>query len=764
MTVGSTTRKAGPFLGNGVTTAFPFVFKVFTTADLALTKVSTTGVETALVLDSDYSIALNADQDNNPGGTITYPATGTVKLATGEQLVGLDVTVASQGTDLTNLGRFLPQVIEDVFDKLTILIQQLLEKVNRGLRVPASDADTPAELPAAADRAGQYLAFDAGGDPVASSGTGNDSALRTDLAASTGAGLIGWIQAGVGAVLRPLRDKVRELFTFEDFNANGDGVTDIAVNGQKAIDAAPAFSTVRLAKGNYILGAPLVGKDNVTLDLQGSKITAKDGVSFEYMLSATGKTNFHVKNGTFDANQANRVGVQAHRFMTAAFITCTGCTFENITAKNTLGFGGVPAVGLSIGGGSVNCKFITCHAEDCGIIGQASDGFFMSGDGNVGTGCTAKNVTDTAFACESSNNSGYVGCSGDTCSAVAAVACTAADKRGNFLDGITGKDWKAGVTGGVQILCSGAGNLYDTTLSNINLTAPTAGRGVGPGINVRKTSTGAAVGVLMSGGIVNTTTTQGILVDGTDVRIQGFTIKNAGASAIQFLDGSSGSVGGGSHLNSAASFGVTVQGNASVVLNGVTIATAGIGVYAINTAQVRMLSVALSGGTVGVQLENSAVARIAGSLFSVGTIGVLAKDTSNAVVSGGDIRDGTIGVQVEGSATATVNGVPFGVSSYAVYTKGTSSAVVAGGNIQGGTVGLKADDTSTLAARLVPINGVSSVRTQRAGGATLTWVGSSDGAFAFTGVVAAAPVNPLSKRVPWMDEAGNPVVVGGSTA
>ena len=37
MTVPATTRRAGPFNGNGVTTAYPFTFKVFEKADVAVT-------------------------------------------------------------------------------------------------------------------------------------------------------------------------------------------------------------------------------------------------------------------------------------------------------------------------------------------------------------------------------------------------------------------------------------------------------------------------------------------------------------------------------------------------------------------------------------------------------------------------------------------------------------------------------------------------------------------------------------------------------
>ena len=53
MTISSTTRKAGPFDGNGVTTSFPFTFKVFNTSDITIVRTMPSGLEETLVLDSD---------------------------------------------------------------------------------------------------------------------------------------------------------------------------------------------------------------------------------------------------------------------------------------------------------------------------------------------------------------------------------------------------------------------------------------------------------------------------------------------------------------------------------------------------------------------------------------------------------------------------------------------------------------------------------------------------------------------------------------
>lgn len=237
MTVTATTRKAGPFNGNDVTTAFPFTFKVFASSDLQLTHTDADGVETVLTLDTHYSISLNADQDNNPGGTITYPATGGDLLATGEMLTAVGVLANEQSFDITNAGRFSAQSHENALDKGVILIQQLAEKVNRALLLPVTESSTD-NLPAEDYRAGYYLAFDSEGNPVASSGTGSDSALRSDLAASGGAALVGFVQGASGAVARSVRTKLREFWSVTDFGVTGDGLTDDTEDLNFALAAA----------------------------------------------------------------------------------------------------------------------------------------------------------------------------------------------------------------------------------------------------------------------------------------------------------------------------------------------------------------------------------------------------------------------------------------------------------------------------------------------------------------------------------------------
>jgi hypothetical protein len=144
MTVAAGTRKAGPYTGDGVNALFPFAFKVFQGSDVLVVLTDLNGNETTQTITSQYTVALNSNQDSNPGGTVTMLTAPTA---------GYSVTIGSQvaqsqGTTLTNTGGFFPTVINDMLDRVTILVQQLSEKLGRTLSLPFSaPAGTSTTLP-----------------------------------------------------------------------------------------------------------------------------------------------------------------------------------------------------------------------------------------------------------------------------------------------------------------------------------------------------------------------------------------------------------------------------------------------------------------------------------------------------------------------------------------------------------------------------------------------------------------------------------------
>ena len=160
MAVSTTNRKAGPFVGNDATTVFPFTFKVFDAEDLLVVLTDDVLVENTLVLDTDYTVILNGDQDDDPGGSVTLADA----LVTDNLLTITSQVEPTQTVVLTSQGGFFPSVLNRAFDKLTIIAQQLSETVGRTIRLPLSSTAN-GELPVPSPNA--LLAWNGTGDGFA---------------------------------------------------------------------------------------------------------------------------------------------------------------------------------------------------------------------------------------------------------------------------------------------------------------------------------------------------------------------------------------------------------------------------------------------------------------------------------------------------------------------------------------------------------------------------------------------------------------------
>lgn len=162
MSISSTNRIAGPFIGAGTTATFPFTFKVFATSDVVVKQTDiATGVTTTKTLTTDYTVSLNANQDVSPGGSVTLVAGN---LATGTSQIVTSNVPNLQPMVLTNAGGFFPTVLNDSADRSTIQIQQIASLVNNAIQAPVSDGPFPMVLPTAALRANKAIVFDSSGN------------------------------------------------------------------------------------------------------------------------------------------------------------------------------------------------------------------------------------------------------------------------------------------------------------------------------------------------------------------------------------------------------------------------------------------------------------------------------------------------------------------------------------------------------------------------------------------------------------------------
>lgn len=203
-------RRAGPFDTDGTSFTAPFDFKVFSEEDLVVTQ-SEDGVETELVLDIDYTVSLNADQEADAGGSITLTA-----APDGPTITITSNMPAIQPVVLASSGGFYPRVVSDALDRATILIQQLAEKLSRALLAPFDTTEIE----------GMYPVVLPDGTYGFSSGTGADAGLRADLADTRGADNIGNKSPITNTIIRNSGDRFDERLTLKDFHANaGNGNT-----------------------------------------------------------------------------------------------------------------------------------------------------------------------------------------------------------------------------------------------------------------------------------------------------------------------------------------------------------------------------------------------------------------------------------------------------------------------------------------------------------------------------------------------------------
>lgn len=140
--------------------------------------------------------------------------------------------------------------------------------------------------------------------------------LREDLASADpekGSAMVGFQQAGEGAVPRTVEEKLRDTISVKDFGAVGDGVADDTSAFQAAVNAVSGDDII-IPGGTYKITAPVVvtGVERVNLVGAGSDFTKLQAVgNFESILVFDG-TSFrnYARNMKLDVGATTTIGVK----------------------------------------------------------------------------------------------------------------------------------------------------------------------------------------------------------------------------------------------------------------------------------------------------------------------------------------------------------------------------------------------------------------------------------------------------------------------
>ena len=159
MTVNTTNITSGPYTGNGTSDTFSYTFRIVNKAQVSVYETDDNGVQNLLTVDTDYTVAGLGDDG---GGTITRVA--------GALPVDYEWFIRSnyQETQLTafqSQGPYFPDLHENVADKLTFLIQQLRDSINRSLRISDTEGGGSFVIEArGSERANAVVSFDSDGN------------------------------------------------------------------------------------------------------------------------------------------------------------------------------------------------------------------------------------------------------------------------------------------------------------------------------------------------------------------------------------------------------------------------------------------------------------------------------------------------------------------------------------------------------------------------------------------------------------------------
>jgi hypothetical protein len=276
--------------GNGVTTIFSYLNRVFTAADLEVTILTraTDAIVETLTLTTDYTVTIVSNSQAN------VTVTNVAKIPSGTQDILISLNLAASQTRSFPRADSLPaESIELGLDKLTLLAQKTNDTLLRSIRFPDSDTTTDGVLPPKAERALTYLAFDANGVPIASESAAGGAPAgafgATLVATATQGAAQTLLDAATKAVYDPANISQQVVGTTATQTLTNKTTTNLVINGTISGTATPKLNNFRLT---LTTGVPVTSSDVTaasTLYLtpyNGNGISLYNGTTWELLNSA----------------------------------------------------------------------------------------------------------------------------------------------------------------------------------------------------------------------------------------------------------------------------------------------------------------------------------------------------------------------------------------------------------------------------------------------------------------------------------------------
>lgn len=226
-----------------------------------------------------------------------------------------------------------------------------------------------------------------GGSALVGADDGASGSLWTTVAgfiafilSSLGASVIGFIQAGVGAVMRSVQSKLRETVSVKDFGAVGDGVTDdrLAIKAAVAALQAAGGGELVFPNGDYLI-AGMDGSYNLP-DLDGNIQWAT--AAYDVQIYFSGLSNI-----VFRFEGSRLVSSKTNGGITLAFDGCNNLVFENLSMQGatvmsgstptTTGTGAIAILSTSQDSSNIvfNSPKINGHYSAIDVIGDPASSY-----------------------------------------------------------------------------------------------------------------------------------------------------------------------------------------------------------------------------------------------------------------------------------------------------------------------------------------------------------------------------------------------------